>query len=97
MLTQSVYLVGVWLALSLIMALLFGKRVHHSDFITSMIYLILIVVIGDYILLWLGIPVRTIYFASVIVVAVGILIAGLAVTLIGSRPRAPRPPSSASG
>lgn len=31
------------------------------------------------------------------VVAVGILIAGLAVTLIGSRPRAPRPPSSASG
>ena len=72
MLTQSVYLVGVWLALSLIMAPLFGKRVHHSDFITSMIYLILIVVIGDYILLWLGIPVRTIYFASIIVIAVGV-------------------------
>src|SRR5512142_2703137 len=72
MLTQSVYLVGVWLALSLIMALLFGKRVHHSDFLTSMIYLILIVVTGDYLLLWLGIPVRTIYFASIIVVALGI-------------------------
>ncbi len=72
MLTQSVYLVGVWLALSLIMVLLAGTRVHHSDFITSMIYLILIVVLGDYILLWLGIPIRTIYFASIIVIAVGI-------------------------
>src|SRR5512142_1287805 len=72
MLTQAVYLVGVWLVLSLIMVLLAGRRVHHSDFITSMLYLILIVVIGDYLLLWLGIPVRTIYFASIIVVAVGI-------------------------
>src|SRR5512146_1763607 len=72
MLTQAVYLVGVWLALSLIMVLLVGRRLRHSDFITSMMYLLLIVTIGDYILLWLGIPVRTIYFASVIVVAVGI-------------------------
>ncbi len=72
MLTNLVYLVGVWVVLALLMVLLLGKRIHHSDFITSMLYLILITLIGDYIVLWLGIPLQTIYFASIVVVAVGI-------------------------
>ena len=72
MLTHLVYLVGVWLALSLFLVLFLGRRIHHSDFITSMLYLILIVGAGDYIVLWLGLPIGTVYFASIVVLAVGI-------------------------
>ncbi len=71
MLTHLFYLVGIWLILSLVLLLLLGTRVHHSDFITSMLYLALVVALGDYVALFY-IPVQTVFYASGVVLAIGL-------------------------
>ena len=72
MLTHLFYIVGAWLALGLIMALLFGNHLRHTDFFTSMLYLAFLVVVGDAIVWWFGVPISSIYFASVLIIALGI-------------------------
>src|SRR5512146_2089034 len=72
MLTHLFYLVGVWLAISLVLVLLFGARVRHSDFVTSLIYLGMVIGLGGLVCWLLGIPIQTIYFASIAAVAIGI-------------------------
>lgn len=72
MLTYFFYLAGAWLALSLVMTLLAGAHIHHSDFFTSMLYMAMIVVAGDFVVWYLGIPITPIYFASVLILAIGI-------------------------
>ena len=72
MLTNLVYIVGTWLALSLLMTLLLGSNLRHSNFFTSMLYLAFIVVVGDVFLWWFGVPVTEIYFASIGALAIGI-------------------------
>ena len=72
MLTHLFYIVGVWLALGLVIALLIGAHIRHTDFFTSLLYLGLLIFAGDYIVWWLGIPVRTIYYASIVTIAIGI-------------------------
>lgn len=72
MITHLFYLVGVWLAISLVLVLLFGARVRHSDIFTSLLYLAVVVGLGDLVCLWLGIPIQTIYDASIAAVAIGI-------------------------
>ena len=72
MLTHLFYLVGVWLAISLVLVLLVGARVRHSDFFTSLMYLGMVIGLGDLVCWLLGIPIQTIYFASIAAVAIGI-------------------------
>jgi cellulose synthase/poly-beta-1,6-N-acetylglucosamine synthase-like glycosyltransferase len=71
MLTHLFYLVGIWLALALLLLLVLGAHIHHSDFFTSMLYLAFVVGIGDYLALYLGIPARTVYNLSVVIFAIG--------------------------
>ncbi len=72
MLTHLFYLVAIWLAISLVLVLLFGARVRHSDFVTSLVYLAMVVGLGDLIVWWLGIPYNTIYYASIAAIAIGV-------------------------
>src|SRR5512140_1513114 len=72
MLTYLFYLVGIWLAISLVLVLMWGTHVHHSDFFTSLLYLGLIVGLGDALAIAFGVPINAIYFASIAAIAVGI-------------------------
>ena len=71
MLTYLFYLVGVWLAVSLLLALFLGTHIHHTDAFTSMLYLGVVMAAGDGIVWWLGMPITVIYEASLAMILIG--------------------------
>jgi cellulose synthase/poly-beta-1,6-N-acetylglucosamine synthase-like glycosyltransferase len=72
MVTQFFYIVGIWLALALVLALLFGAEARHTDLFTSLLYLMLVIGAGDALVWRLGIPLRVIYNASAVMVILGL-------------------------
>ncbi len=71
MLTDLFYLAGVWLAVSLLLALFLGTHIHHTDPFTSMLYLGVVMAAGDAIVWWLGMPIIVIYEASLAMIVIG--------------------------
>src|SRR5262245_43334221 len=75
MLADLFYLSAIWLVLSFVLVLLFGTRVKHSDPITSVLYLAIVLSIGDYIALWwLQEPFDLLVGASVVALVIGVIL-----------------------
>lgn len=75
MLADLFYLSATWLVISFTVLLAAGRRVHSSDFLSSLLYLGLLVGIGDLIALWLfGEPPELLVLPSVIVFGVGFVL-----------------------
>src|SRR5689334_5732635 len=53
MLADLFYLSSIWLILGFVMLLLLGTRLRHSDFFSSLIYLVILAVAGDLVALGL--------------------------------------------
>ncbi len=75
MLEHVFYLSAVWLILSFLVTFLIGPRVRRSDFLTSFIYLVFLVIAGDVLVLQLAGGIwNEIRIESIIILAFGVIL-----------------------
>ncbi len=75
MLADLFYLSAIWLVLGFVLLLLFGTRLRHSDFFSSLLYLVILVAAGDLLaLVLLGEAPALVAVFSLVIIAGGILL-----------------------
>src|SRR5688572_26509517 len=75
MLADLFYLSAIWLVLAFGMLLLFGTRLRHGDFFSSLLYVSIVVVVGDAIaLLWLREAFELVAILSIVLLLAGMLL-----------------------
>jgi cellulose synthase/poly-beta-1,6-N-acetylglucosamine synthase-like glycosyltransferase len=75
MLADLFYLSVLWLVLGFIALLALGRHLRHSGFFSSLLYLVILVGVGDLIaLLWLGEDIGLVVISSIIIVGAGMLL-----------------------
>jgi cellulose synthase/poly-beta-1,6-N-acetylglucosamine synthase-like glycosyltransferase len=73
MVADLFYLSAIWLALALILTVICGRLLRYGDLLSSLLYLALLVGLGDFIALWwLAEPLDIIVEGSVLVLAEGV-------------------------
>jgi cellulose synthase/poly-beta-1,6-N-acetylglucosamine synthase-like glycosyltransferase len=75
MLADLFYLSATWLILAFIALIAFGAKLRHSNFFTSLFYLLILIGMGDLITVgwWGGDPVLTV-ISSMVIIGVGIIL-----------------------